>query len=73
MALLSFYLSQTLYYNQRCCEAQTVPNGGGVRPDTYPNALGISNNGPISNQKRPVYVDKLRASILQREPRTYLC
>ena len=26
--------------NQWCCEAPTVPNGVGVRPDTHPNALG---------------------------------
>ena len=27
-------------YTQWCCEAPTVPNGIGVRPDTNPNALG---------------------------------
>ena len=46
---------------QWCCEAPTVPNGVGVRPDTHPNALGKcwGNYLYISIQKRPVYADKL--------------
>ena len=49
---------------QWCCEAPTVPNGVGVRPDTHPNALEKRWGSYlyIYIQKRPVYADKLGAS-----------
>ena len=58
------YFFTLSYCFQWCCEAPTVPNGVGVRPDTHPNALGKrwGNYLYISIQKRPVYADKLRAS-----------
>ena len=63
------------YVIQWCCEAPTVPNGVGVRPDTHPNALGKrwGNYLYISIQKRPVY-ELIRYFCKEDQvERAYLC